>query len=421
MGNGQVVMGNENERHGSNRRPATKNSILSYAKDVGKDKDGILSHEYSPYLLGKRGTRWHLVPQIFAVSARKTWDKMASCPTNIRRICSENVGQDGILSHEYSPYLLGKRGTRWHLVPQIFAVSARKTWDKMASCPTNIRRIFSENVGQDGILSHKYSPYLLGKRGTRWHLVPQIFAVSARKTWDKMASCPTNIRRICSENVGQDGILSHEYSSIQGEFWGLLNDSSLTIHGESQQQIARIADEAAVTGICIEDAVNDGRTAAVQRAAFRLSGVDRVDRLRGVNIPDDRAVFGRISAQMSVRRAGEDHARDDGRRRRLRVVALPRSPTALGFWRGNVPELLSAGDLQSGQTGLASRPSARVGDRYVDVIRVGREAPFDAAERAAVTDLHLPQDLSIVVRIEGPHYARFLAAQQYLLSAGESS
>src|SRR5262245_65908763 len=126
---------------------------------------------------------------------------MASCPTNIRRICSENVGQDGILSHEYSPYLLGKRGTRWHLVPRIFAVSARKTWDKMASCPTNIRRICSENVGQDGILSHEYSPYLLGKRGIRWHLLPPIFAVYPRNMWDKIEILSLTFRHIVHDYV----------------------------------------------------------------------------------------------------------------------------------------------------------------------------------------------------------------------------
>src|SRR5262245_59955302 len=77
----------------------------------------------------------------------------------------------------------------------------------------------------------------------------------------------------------------------------------ITIDGESQQQIARIADESAIAGICVEDAIGYGRPAAVERAALCLSCVDCVDRLRGVDFPDDRAVFGRICAQTPVSRA----------------------------------------------------------------------------------------------------------------------
>src|SRR5262245_22403416 len=52
--------------------------------------------------------------------------------------------------------------------------------------------------------------------------------MAPRKTWDKMASCPTDFHRFSrefselvnnsSENVGQDGILSHGFSSFQGDF-----------------------------------------------------------------------------------------------------------------------------------------------------------------------------------------------------------
>src|SRR5215475_9378915 len=59
---------------------------------------------------------------------------------------------------------------------------------------------------------------LFGKRGTRWHLVPPIFIVSPASSAN---SCMTS-----AENVGQDGILSHEISSFQGEFRELVYDSS---------------------------------------------------------------------------------------------------------------------------------------------------------------------------------------------------
>ena len=42
--------------------------------------------------------------------------------------------------------------------------------------------------------------------------------------------------------------------------------------------------------------------------------------------------------------------------------------------------------------------------------------PHSMPPSAAVSYFHLPQDLAVIVRIERPHHARFLAAKQYLLA-----
>src|SRR5262249_26778488 len=107
-----------------------------------------------------------------------------------------------------------------------------------------------------------------------------------------------------------------------------------------------------------------------------------------------------------------------GRRRRLGVDAARRSPTAFRRWRGNLPKLLSGGDLQRGQTGFARR-SAKVGNRDVDILGIGGEAPLDATESAPPTYFNLPMRLVVISLVESPHDARFLAAQQNLLAIGE--
>src|SRR5262245_38989588 len=107
------------------------------------------------------------IVRLYIIFPPKTWDKMASCPTSIHCFWARNVGQDDILSNEYSSFLGEKRGTRWHLVQRVFIVSGRETWDKMTCCPTNIHRFWARNVGQDDILSNEYSSFLGEKRGTR--------------------------------------------------------------------------------------------------------------------------------------------------------------------------------------------------------------------------------------------------------------
>src|SRR5262245_2418643 len=93
-----------------------------------------------------------------------------------------SVGQDGILSHEFSA-----------LQAAAFVDAPTKTWDKMASCPTNFQRY-----------RRRLSSKLPRKRGTRWHLVPRIFSVTGG-----------GFRQSSHDNVGQDGILvfTHIFAS----------------------------------------------------------------------------------------------------------------------------------------------------------------------------------------------------------------
>src|SRR5713226_4876011 len=129
---------------------------------------------------------------------------------------------------------------------------------------------------------------------------------------------------------------------------------SLAINRESQEQVAGLSHNAAVAGICIEYAVGDCRAAAIYGAALRLTGIHRCYRLGRVIVPDDRTVFGRVSAQVSVHGAGKNHARNDGRGCRLRVVAAYRSPTAIRRWGRYVPKLLAGRAAQCRNAGFAT-------------------------------------------------------------------
>src|SRR5713226_1739331 len=131
---------------------------------------------------------------------------------------------------------------------------------------------------------------------------------------------------------------------------------SLAVDCESQEQIAGLSDDATVAGICIEYAVGDCRAAAIYGTPFRLTGIHCCYRLGRVIVPDDRTVLGRVSAQVSVHGAGKNHARNDGRRCRLRVVAAHRSPTSSRRWGRYVPKLLAGRTPQSSNAGAATWP-----------------------------------------------------------------
>src|SRR2546421_4859797 len=145
---------------------------------------------------------------------------------------------------------------------------------------------------------------------------------------------------------------------------------SLAIDRESQEQVAGLSDDTAVAGICIQYAVGDCRAATIYGASLRLTGIHGYSRLGRVIVPDDRTVFGRVSAQVSVHGAGKNHARNDGRRRRLRVVAAHRSPTAIRRWGRYVPKLVTRRDLQRRDAWL-SLSSRHIRDRNVNVLLVG--------------------------------------------------
>src|SRR2546426_5946623 len=149
---------------------------------------------------------------------------------------------------------------------------------------------------------------------------------------------------------------------------------SLAVDCESQEQVAGLSDDTAVAGICIEYAVGDCRAAAIYGASLRPTPIHCCYRLGRVIVPDDRTVFGRVSAQVSVHGAGKNHAGNDGRSCRLRVVAAHRSPTAIRRWGRYVPKLVTRRDLQRCDAWL-SLSSRHIRDRNVNVLLVGGKAP----------------------------------------------
>src|SRR5215475_611634 len=77
------------------------------------------------------------------------------------------------------------------------------------------------------------------------------------------------------------------------------------VHGKRQKQIARLAHDATITRVCVEDTVSYRRAASVTRATFCEASVHRSLWLRRIVIPKHRAIFGRIGPQMPVGRAGK--------------------------------------------------------------------------------------------------------------------
>src|SRR5712692_7211392 len=191
---------------------------------------------------------------------------------------------------------------------------------------------------------------------------------------------------------------------------------SLAVDCESQKQVAGLSDDTAVAGICIEYAVGDCRAAAIYGAALRLTSIHCCYRLGRVIVPDDRTVFGRVSAQVSVHGAGKNHARNDGRSCRLRVVAAHRSPTAIRRWGRYVPKLLAGRTAQCSNAGFATW-SRLIRDGNIDVLLIGCKSPLDAAQRAAGAQPHLPQNLALMIRIKRINHPRFLAGQDHLFAA----
>ena len=70
-----------------------------------------------------------------------------------------------------------------------------------------------------------------------------------------------------------------------------------------EQDIAVQLAARAVAGIGEHHAVRDRGACAVNRSTFAGDLIDCIERLRGVEIPNDLSGFGRVGAEMAVQRA----------------------------------------------------------------------------------------------------------------------
>src|SRR4030095_33219 len=82
------------------------------------------------------------------------------------------------------------------------------------------------------------------------------------------------------------------------------------VDAEWQQDISRSPNETAVAGCYIENPVDDDRTRSVDRAAICFDSVHSIERPGCIELPKDRSVFCRVSANAAVSRAGENDAGD---------------------------------------------------------------------------------------------------------------
>src|SRR6185436_6802250 len=129
---------------------------------------------------------------------------------------------------------------------------------------------------------------------------------------------------------------------------------SFAIDSEGEQQVARLTNKAAASRVSVEHAIDDHRTAAIQSAALCLHAIDAIIRLSGgIEVPDNRSVFGGVGPKVSIRRAGKYDPRDECRGGRLRVIAPRSSPAALRGRRWYMPQALAGGNLESSQPWLA--------------------------------------------------------------------
>src|SRR6266404_2008337 len=197
------------------------------------------------------------------------------------------------------------------------------------------------------------------------------------------------------------------------------------IDREGEQGVARID---------VHHPVHDGRSTVVQGTAARLDTVLGWKVLCRVEVPQDLAVDGGISAQMPVHRSRKRASRHDGDRLRLCVRAIALAPAAGRLRSGGVPAGNTGRHIQRRQTsgGIRRlRQQTRDGDVEAAVIRGA--APGNAARSArdpgrpdhtgdsryaaargtwaAVADFRLPQDLAAVIGIQAVDDAGLLSRQ----------
>src|SRR5579872_4809204 len=129
----------------------------------------------------------------------------------------------------------------------------------------------------------------------------------------------------------------------------------LPIHREREQHVARQALPHAVAGVGEDHSVGDGGSGRIERAALSGDSVSGLVILHGVEVPNDLAGLGGISAEMAVDRAGENHAGHGGDGGGLSAGAtLPsesETASAAGLWRtghgwsGSAPDFFASGEI----------------------------------------------------------------------------
>src|SRR5262249_8756611 len=173
----------------------------------------------------------------------------------------------------------------------------------------------------------------------------------------------------------------------------------LSVDGKCQKQIARLSHDAPITRVGVKHTVGYGRPSAIDRPTFGQAAVYGVNCLRRIVIPNNRSVPGRIGPQMSVGRAGKNHAWNQARGRRLGVVAPPRTPTTSRWRRRHLPNLLTCRDAQRRDSRLAAW-SGNIGVRYVDILLISSKSPLDATQSAPDSQPRLPERFALLIRIQ---------------------
>ena len=92
----------------------------------------------------------------------------------------------------------------------------------------------------------------------------------------------------------------------------------LPVDRKRKQDVAVQLAARSVAGIGEHHAVRDRWACAVNRSTLAGNLIDRIERPRSVEIPNDLAGFGRVGAEMAVQRAREDRAWNYRHSRRLR-------------------------------------------------------------------------------------------------------
>src|SRR5438128_11100750 len=89
--------------------------------------------------------------------------------------------------------------------------------------------------------------------------------------------------------------------------------------------------------------------------------------------------------------------------------------------RRRMPDLLAGGQPEREKAAGLIRRREDIRHRNIRGLVVGRRAPFDAPERAALPGLELPDDLAFVVGVEAPHDTGLLSDHEDPLAARQAS
>src|SRR5581483_4215727 len=166
-----------------------------------------------------------------------------------------------------------------------------------------------------------------------------------------------------------------------------------SLEAEGEQHVARPADEAAVARVDVEHAADDHRAWTVDRTAPRLDAVDRLKLAVRVELPQNRAVLGRVGAHAAVVRGREDGTGDDRHGCALRRAALAIGSAELRR-RGREPRAGARREID--RVDAARRVSPEVADADVGEPAVGRSSPL-AAEAAPLAEAVLPHDGALAI------------------------